>query len=134
MDNNRNDINGSNRRSSEDRIHSDRNSRENGQAGNTARSSGIHNGPHSEQSSSHDEDKRTHSGSSSSSQSRRPDKKRAAKKRLLHGTLTGMPRKRRFLLNEEITGTAGGLTPVTGLFQFSSLLFRQPTELSEICT
>lgn len=81
MDNNRNDINGSNRRSSEDRIHSDRNSRENGQAGNTARSSGIHNGPHSEQSSSHDEDKRTHSGSSSSSQSRRPDKKRAAKKR-----------------------------------------------------
>ena len=52
----------------------------------------------------------------------------------MHGTLTGMPRKRRFLLNEEITGTAGGLTPVTGLFQFSSLLFRQPTELSEICT
>ena len=88
MGNNRNDINGSNRRSSEDRIHSDRNSRassgrsrENGQAGNTARSSGIHNGLHSEQSSSHDEDKRTHSGSAPSSQSRRPDKKRAAKKR-----------------------------------------------------
>lgn len=60
--------------------------------------------------------------------------KTGGKKRLLHGTLTGMPRKRRFLLNEEITGTAGGLTPVTGLFQFSSLLFRQPTELSEICT
>lgn len=89
MDNNRNDINGSNRRPSGERNHTDRNShvsqersRASSQSGNSSkRSSDDHRELHSDRRASSAEDKRTHSGTSSVGSARRPEKSRAAKKR-----------------------------------------------------
>lgn len=86
MDNNRNDINGSNRRYPESRDHHDRNTvsshdRSRVSENDERRRNADRGGSHPVQQASRGEDKRIRAGSAPAAQIRRPDKGRAAKRR-----------------------------------------------------